>query len=201
MIFQDLGEISPEESIRIENSLFEDRSGNHLTIYSRNRPTVSLGRFNDPDASIDMKYARDHNIAVVRRISGGSAIYCDPHQLTYSLIVERDSFSSKEESYEVVCNCLIDTLAHIGITAEFKPRNDVLVNGMKISGCAQYRNRDSILHHGSLILKLDSETMDSVLKPVKDRKYGRLTSVEEVLGTVPSREALDDAFRKGFSKF
>ena len=90
------------------------------------------------------------------------------------------------------------TLAHLGIKAEYKPRNDVLVNGMKISGCAQYRDRERILHHGTLILRLDSGKMDGVLKKVKERKYPRLTSVEESLGYIPDRKRIIEAFEEGF---
>ncbi len=90
------------------------------------------------------------------------------------------------------------TLAHLGIDATYKPVNDVLVDGMKISGCAQYRDRDKLLHHGTLILRLDSERMDKVLRPVKERKYPGLTSVEGSLGYVPEREEILRAFEKGF---
>ena len=113
-------------------------------------------------------------------------------------MTERTAFRDKEESYRTICGYLVDTLGILGIDAEYKPMNDVLVNGKKISGCAQYRDRDTLLHHGTLILKLDSDMMDGVLRPVKDRKYPGLTSVEEALGYVPERKEILKAFGEGF---
>jgi lipoate-protein ligase A len=197
MLFSDAGFVSPEKSSELEREMFS--CGNDaLMIYSRDRPTVSLGRFSDKSECVNMKYAGYAGIDIVRRMSGGSPIYCDRDQITFSLTVGRKSFPSINGLYETSCNCLISTLSLLGIDAEYKPANDVLVNGMKISGSAQYRDRDRCLVHGSLILKLDERTMDAVLVPLKDRRYGRLTSVEESLGRVPGRQEIADAFRNGF---
>ncbi len=199
MFFTDYGTISPDEGLELEERLFRERKDCAM-IYSRDRPTVSLGRFNVLDDCADTSFLRENDIAVVRRMSGGSAIYTDSDQIVFTVITGRSSFDSKIDSYRVICSCLVRTLAHLGIEAEYKPKNDVLVNGMKISGCAQYRDRETILHHGTLILKLDSGTMDESLKRVKKRTYPRLTSVEEILGYVPERKRIAEAFSEGFSE-
>lgn len=193
----DLGIISPEEGLMAEERLFSE-GRDSVIIYTRDRPTVSLGRFNVLEDSMDTDFAERNGISVVRRISGGSAIYSDSDQLVFSVVTDRSRFASKTDSYEALCGCLVRTLAHLSIKAEYKPRNDVLVNGMKISGCAQYRDRERILHHGTLILRLDSGKMDGVLKKVKERKYPRLTSVEESLGYIPDRKRIIEAFEEGF---
>ena len=197
MIVNDLGIVTPEEGLRLERGLFLEGKDTAI-IYTRDRPTVSLGRFNVLDECVDTHYAEGNGITVVRRISGGSAIYSDQRQLVFSVVCNRSRFDSKTDSYETICGCLIRTLAHLGIKAEFKPRNDVLVNGRKISGCAQYRDRDTLLHHGTLILGLDRNVVDSVLRPIKERKYPGLTSVEEILGYTPERKEIEEAFREGF---
>ena len=197
MIVTDFGIVSPDEGLRLEDRLFSERKDT-VAIYTRDRPTVSLGRFNRLEECVDTRYAEDKGISIVRRRSGGSAIYSDRDQLVFTVITKRSAFPSKIDSYRAICGCLIDTLAHLGVSAEYKPRNDVLVNGMKISGCAQYRDRDTLLHHGTLILRLDSRTMDDVLIRVKDRKYPRLTSLEECLGYIPDRKTVVEAFEKGF---
>ena len=199
MFFKDFGTISPDEGLELEDRLFRER-GNCAAIYSRDRPTVSLGRFNVLEDSIDASFVEKNDIAVVRRMSGGSAIYTDSDQIVFTVITDRSSFDSKLDSYKVICSCLVKTLAHLGIEAEYKPKNDVLVNGMKISGCAQYRDRETLLHHGTLILRLDSGMMDRSLKRVKERTYPRLTSVEEALGHVPERKRIAEAFSEGFSE-
>ena len=197
MFFNDFGFVSPDEGSELEKRLLSERKRS-LSIYSRDRPTVSLGRFNDAGECADLDFAKRNGISVVRRMSGGSAIYSDSDQLVFTLVTDRSSFRDKEDSYRTICGCLVDTLGILGIEAEYKPMNDVLVNGRKISGCAQYRGRDTLLHHGTLILKLNSEMMDGVLRSVKERKYPGLTSVEDSLGYVPERKEILKAFGEGF---
>jgi lipoate-protein ligase A len=197
MFFKDIGIVTPDEALEAEHSLFT--SGRGMIVYTRDRPTISLGHFSDEALSIDRAYADTHGIAVIRRMSGGSAIYCDTDQITFCFVDDRSRFADKESSYRYLCGYMVDALAHLNVIAEYKPLNDVLVNGMKISGCAQYRDGNTLLHHGSLILRLDSSTMDSVLRPLKARSYGRLTSVEEASGIMPKREDVVRAFRTGFA--
>lgn len=197
MLFSDAGIVSPEEGMRLETENFR-RSDDSLLIYTRDRPTVSLGRFNETERYVDTDYAEEHSVTMIRRASGGSAVFTDSGQVIYSFSAPRDAFADKTESYKAVCGAVIGTLAHLGVKAEFKPVNDVLADGRKISGCAQYRDRDRVLLHGTLILRLDQRTMDSVLRPVKERKYGGLTSVEEMTGKMPKREEIAKAFEEGF---
>ena len=198
MFVTDHGIVSPDEGLMLEERLFRDRK-RCIALYTRGRPTVSLGRFNNIDEYVDTSFTEKNDIAVVRRMSGGSAIYSDRDQLVFTVVTERSAFTDKMDSYKVICNCLVDTLAHLGIEAEYKPRNDVLVDGKKISGCAQYRDRETLLHHGTLILRLNEKMMDGSLRRVKERKYPRLTSVEESLGYIPERKKMTEAFEKGFS--
>lgn len=198
MFFKDHGIVSPEEGLMLEERIFRERKP-CLILYTRDRPTVSLGRFNGIDEYVDTSFTEKNDIAIVRRISGGSAIYSDQDQLVFTVVTDRSTFEDKMDSYKVICGRLVDTLAHLGIKAEYKPRNDVLVDGMKISGCAQYRDRETLLHHGTLILRLNGKMMDGSLRRVKERKYPRLTSVEESLGYVPERKKIAEAFEKGFS--
>ena len=198
MIVTDHGIVSPEEGLMLEERLFRERR-NCVAVYTRDRPTVSLGRFNSIDDYVDRSFTDANGVTVVRRMSGGSAIYSDSDQLVFTVVADRSSFADKMDSYKVICNCLVDTLAHLEIRAEYKPRNDVLVDGMKISGCAQYRDRETLLHHGTLILRLNEGMMDGSLRRVKERKYPRLTSVEEALGYIPERKKIAEAFEEGFS--
>lgn len=168
-------------------------------IYSRNRPTVSLGRFADVEESLFIDNVKKNDVTVIRRLSGGSAIFCDENQITYSVVVERDRFDSKEEAYRTICSCVVSALTSLGVRAVYKPVNDILVDGKKISGSAQYRDQGHLMQHGSIILRLDQRTMDSVLRPLKKRKYPGLTSVEEALGRIPRREEMISALVSGFS--
>ncbi|MCQ2052782.1 MAG: lipoate--protein ligase family protein [archaeon] len=197
MKVKDYGIISPRDGLNLENTLFS-KGEPSLIIYSRNRPTISLGRFNILEDCVDQSVMKKNHIAVIRRMSGGSAIYTDMTQLIYSIIIKKSHFESKENSYKMFCECLVKTLECVGIKSTYKPVNDVLVGDMKISGCSQYRDKNTVLHHGTLIMKLDADIIDRVLKPIKNERRS-LTSIEECLGYLPDRREIVEAFEKSFN--
>lgn len=197
MKVKDYGVISPQNGLNLENMLFS-KGESALIIYSRDRPTISLGKFGILEDCVNRQVMNKNNITAIRRMSGGSAIYTDMTQLIYSITVKKSHIGSKENSYKTFCECLVGTLECIGIEAVYKPVNDVLVNEMKISGCSQYRDKNTVLHHGTLIMKLDADIIDRVLKPTKNERR-RLTSVEECLGYLPDRKEIVKAFEKSFN--
>ncbi len=202
MLFSDLGYLEPEDSVRNDDLLLRAHSSGDIPdlvcIYSRTRPAVSLGRSSIAEESVDLDYAKRMGIAIVRRASGGSAIFSDTYQITY-VAVFRDVGCPREDVFKKVCNCIVHALEHMGIRGEYKPVNDVLVDGRKISGSAQKRFRGSILQHGTLIVADVRDTMESVLIPLKKRSA--TTSLEEILGAIPRREDIVEALKAGFSSF
>lgn len=201
MRFVDLGVVTPEYSVCADKIILSSYSEDTLLLYSRNRPCVSVGRFQRMEDTVDLEYAKNNGISIVRRISGGSNIYSDERQLTYSLIVSRDRLPTRREgSFAVICGCVVSALRILGVDAEHKPINDILVSGKKISGGAQARTADAVLQHGSLILDVDDEVVRRSLRDNKKRTYDGLTSVRECLGRIPSRDAISDAMMTGFSE-
>jgi len=200
MRFVDLGTVTPEYSVCVDKVLLSSCSEDTLLLYSRDRPCISVGRFQREDETVDLEYTEKNDISVVRRASGGSNIYSDEHQLTYSLIVSRDRLRmDRNESFAVVCGCVVNALSILGIESEYKPVNDILVNGKKISGGAQARTANAILQHGSLILDINDDVVRLSLKDSKKRAYDGLTSMKECLGRIPSRDEIADAIIAGFS--
>ncbi|MDR0334359.1 MAG: lipoate--protein ligase family protein [Methanomassiliicoccaceae archaeon] len=201
MRYIDLGSVTPEYSVCVDKVILDLYSQDMLVIYSRDRPCVSVGRSQKIDDTVDLGYVNDNDIAVVRRVSGGSNIYSDSGQLTYSLIVSRDRLpASRNDSFAAVCGAVVAALKELGIDGSHKPVNDILVNGKKISGGAQARNKKAVLQHGSLILDVDNDIVRSSLIDTKKRTYGGLTSVKECLGYIPSRERIVNAIVSGFSE-
>lgn len=194
MLSYDAGIISPQRSVEIDAQAF-DIGKEMLMIYTRDQITISLGRFS-PEDSYDQEYARSNGMAVVRRISGGSPIFTDRGQITITYVSPRENFPSKESSYEYFGKCLVEALNSLDIKAEYKPVNDVLLNGKKISGSAQYRDEKTVLMHGSLILKKGKHF--DCLRPEKEVKYP-VTSIEDECGFVPTRKELLDALEASFS--
>ncbi|MCL2607442.1 MAG: lipoate--protein ligase family protein [Methanomassiliicoccaceae archaeon] len=203
MRFIDLGTVTPEYSVCADRVILGSHSqGNDtLLIYSRDRPCISVGRFQKIGETVNLEYTEKNDIPVVRRVSGGSSIYSDGNQMTYSLIISKDRLpATREGSFAAVCGAVVAALRALGITAEHKPVNDILVSGRKISGGAQARSGSAILQHGSIILDIDENVVASSLVNNKKRSYDGLTSIKECLGYIPSRKVIADALISGFSE-
>jgi len=182
-----------------------------LRFYSWQPPAVSIGYFQGIEQEVDLAVCKKLGVDVVRRLTGGGAVYHDK-ELTYSFIVpENSGLVSRNilESYGQICGFVVDGLRRIGLRAEFKPINDIVVNNKKISGNAQTRRDGMILQHGTILLDVDVKTMFSLLK-VPDEKMRdkmitaaeeRVTSVKKESGSAgfkEVRDALVMAFEKRF---
>jgi lipoate-protein ligase A len=203
--------ITPEESCSRDEAILESRIKdlvpNTLHLYRRNIPSVSLGYFQKICDAVDLDFCRSRNIRILRRMSGGSAIYTDSKQLIYAVII-KDDLGSVPESYKKICEAVILGLGFVGINAEFKPINDILVGGKKISGSAQLRRQGTILQHGTLLIDEDFETMFKALK-VPESKFkpmGLKHPVQKMAslkteGFNHEMDALKDAIARGFSEY
>ncbi len=186
----------------------EDKVPNTLHFYRRNVPTISLGYFQEVEKSVDLNFCQKHDISIVRRISGGSAIYADSGHLIYGLTVGQDYLSNdRNETFEKVCSAILFALKELNIVAEFKPPNDILVDGRKVSGSAQMRRWGIVLQHGTLVLNNDGNILSKALKmdiaKILDRGQQPetyVTSLSKVLGTSPDFEIVKKAIIHGFEK-
>jgi lipoate-protein ligase A len=169
----DSGLISPEESSATDEAILvariKDLVPDTLHFYMRDRPTVSLGYFQKVNSAVDLDFCKSRSIGILRRMSGGSAIYTDEKQLIYAAVLKRD-LGNVRESYEKLCGAVILGLSMLGIKAKFKPLNDILVGGKKISGSAQMRRQGAILQHGTILVEDDFEAMFKALK-VPEEKF------------------------------
>jgi lipoate-protein ligase A len=97
-----------------------------IHLYRRNRPTISLGYFERVEETVDIDVARERGIQLVRRFSGGSAIYTDQDQIIYAVVMGRDRLpSDPNDIYRMICSGIILGLEELGLEASFKPINDV----------------------------------------------------------------------------
>jgi lipoate-protein ligase A len=145
-------------------------------VYRWDPSTLSLGYHQDP-ATIDWEYCDRQGITVTRRPTGGGAIYHDSHgDISYAITAPAaDLPGDLMDSYELLCEALLAALEGLGIDADFAdeersaiyepacylravhPAHDVVVDGRKISGNAQYRQRDAVVQHGSLTFEATTE--------------------------------------------
>jgi len=199
-----------DESIML--AIKEGRSQPTLRFYRWNPSAVSIGTFQSMQEEVDVDYCRANNIDVIRRITGGGAVYHDYEgEITYSIILPKGHRLAPDDildSYRLLCSGIIKGLEYLGIQSEFKPINDIISGTKKISGNAQTRRHSCLLQHGTTIFDLDVELMFTVLKvpqeKISDKMISdikeRVTSVRSILGPSVSLQDLREALQYGFSE-
>lgn len=140
------------------NSLPGDRD---YFILWQNQPVVVIGRNQNALEEVNQDYVREKGIAVVRRLSGGGAVYHDQGNLNFTFIVTASLAESF--AFERFTRPLIHALAQVGVKAQNQGRNDVNIAGKKFSGNAQYRRHHRLLHHGTILFSTDLEMMAGAL--------------------------------------
>ncbi|MFH1821974.1 MAG: biotin/lipoate A/B protein ligase family protein [Methanobacteriota archaeon] len=188
----------------------EERSPNTIRFWRWLPSAVSLGCFQSVEREVDLGVAKRYGVDVVRRITGGGAVFHDyGGELTYSVVCgQGDVPHDIIDSYKLICGGLVCGLDVLGLRAEFRPVNDVQVNGRKISGSAQTRRWGSVLQHGTVLISPDVRLMFELLKvspeKISDKfiasVFERVTTVEREIGRRPSFEDIREAMKMGFEK-
>ena len=122
-----------------------------------------LGRNQIAEAEIDISCAKREGIQIVRRSSGGGTIFTDAGTLLYTLILPHAERDSLDAAREKIAGPVVKALNALGIPAKLEGRNDILTDGKKVSGIAQYIRHDRICTHGSLLYDTDLEMLTRVL--------------------------------------
>lgn len=140
-------------------------------IWYRDRRAVPMGRFQAYEDEVATDYVAEHDIDVVRRITGGGAMYVEPgNVITYSMYVPRSEVPDDiEESYATLDRWVIDALRDVGVDVEHEPLNDISHPDGKIGGSAQLRTGDAVLHHTTMSYDLDTKEMLRILRIGEDK--------------------------------
>lgn len=153
----------------------------------QNAPSIIVGKHQNTLEEINTEFVKENNINVVRRISGGGAVYHDLGNLNFTFIrkgIEREAIDFKTFILPIV-----KALAELGVKAELSGRNDITINGRKFSGNAQHLSGNKFLHHGTLLFATDLNRLQKALnvdrekiesKGVKSVK-SRVTNISEHL--------------------
>lgn len=188
------------------------RSPPTLRLYRWKPSAVSIGYFQSVNEEVNIEACRKKRVDIVRRITGGGAVYHSyDGEITYSVIIPESYEGIPKDiisSYEVICRGIIKALKWLGLKAEFKPVNDITVDGRKISGNAQTRRKGVILQHGTILLDLNIKEMFNVLKVSKEKISDKLikaveervTSLTNVTGMKPDFTKISQLLIKGFSE-
>ncbi len=146
----------------------EGLRGPTLRIWEWNEPAVIIGSFQSVKNEVDEEAAAEHNATLVRRISGGGAMYMEPEaSITYALYIPGELVRgmSFADSYAYLDDWVLEALKSLGIDAVYKPLNDITSPLGKIGGAAQKRlGSGAILHHVTMAYDMDPTAMTSVLR-------------------------------------
>ncbi len=177
-----------------------------LRIWEWASGSVVLGRFQSVRNEVDMEAAEEHGITVVRRITGGGAMFNEPQNtITYSLYAPEELVRGMSfiDSYSYLDDWVLQGLRKIGVDAVYQPINDIASSVGKIGGAAQTRRKGVVLHHAMLSYDIDADKMLQVLRigreklsdkgtksarkrvsPVRDQsQMGRSDVIDSLLGT------------------
>lgn len=155
----------------------------------QNDNTVLLGRNQNPYKEVNWDYMKETQAKLVRRPSGGGCIYTDKNIVQYTIITKKE-----EDSLRKFTEPVVNYLNEKGVKAEFTGRNDIIVDGRKISGNAQYKDRELMIHHGSIIYQDSSIDIGKLLTPAKLKLAKKsLTSVKSRITSLKSMMNMDIA--------
>jgi len=157
----DLKSTDPYFNLAVDEYLLKQRNENFLVI-SVNDSSVVTGKHQVAHREINTKYAFEHSIPLIRRISGGGTVYHDTGNLNFSFVL--NSSEGKQIDFRKYTLPVITFLDSLGITAQLEGRNDLKANGLKISGNAEHVFRNRVLHHGTLLFRADLDILRNVLR-------------------------------------
>ncbi len=211
----DTGYMTAAQNIALDDILLklrnDDKIPDTLRLLQFRPNAVLVGFHQSIEQEVRIDFCQQKNIDINRRITGGGTIYLDEPQLGWELIASRwdpDIPKNIDELYAKVCEGAVRGLKHLGIDAEFRPRNDIEVEGRKISGTGGSFESNSFFFQGTLLTDFDVESMIRALRiPLEKLKPKELESAKErvtclkwELEELPPTDAVKDAIIKGFSE-
>lgn len=159
----------------------------------QNQPTVVIGRNQNAIEEINQAYIKEKGITVARRMSGGGAVYHDFGNLNFTFVVEENNDFA---NFAKFTRPVINALQRLGIEAENNGRNDITIGGRKFSGNAQFKHKNRLMHHGTILFATSIEEMVEALNPSAEKisskgiksVRSRVTNIDEHLATPVSIE-------------
>ncbi len=154
---------NPYFNLASEEYLLKQTNGYYIYLWI-NAPSVIVGVNQNALEEVNLNFTNENDIKVVRRLTGGGAVYHDLANLCYTVIAP---YSESENAYKKFTAPVIEYLNELGLNAEFSGRNDILIDGKKVSGNAQTVYKDRVLVHGTLLFDSDLSVLEKALKPNK----------------------------------
>ena len=162
--YLDLTTTAPSFNLALEQYVFDSlpKDRNYFMLW-QNDKAVIIGKHQNTLAEINESYVRSHGISVVRRLSGGGAVYHDLGNLNFTFIA--DAFDTEHLNFRLFCLPVVRTLESIGVHAKISGRNDITIDGKKFSGNSEYMKNGRVMHHGTILFSSDLDAVKNALKP------------------------------------
>lgn len=178
--------------------------------FLRFEPCALIGFHQDVGQELKEDYCAEHGIVIQRRMTGGGAIYFDETQIGWELYLDKSVLGTADmgEIARIICEAAAKGISDLGVNAVFRPRNDIEVDGRKISGTGGAFDGDSLLYQGTLLIEFDVEKMLRVLRIPAEKLTGkaiesareRVVNLKDLLGEVPSIETVQNSVQQAFAK-
>lgn len=189
------------ENIAFNRALLEARQADEAPStlrFLRFTPSALLGFHQSADQELNLEYCRTHGVTIQRRITGGGAIYCDETQLGWELYLHKSDLdcADMQAVSQRICTAAARGMQTLGIHAQYRPRNDIEVDGRKISGTGGAFDGDALMFQGTLLIQFDVEKMLRVLR-ISGEKLStktiasareRVANLADLLGMAPALE-------------
>lgn len=158
---------NPYFNLAFEEYLFSLEDNKNYMLLWQNEPTIVVGKYQNTAEEINSEYVKEKGIHVVRRITGGGAVYHDLGNLNYTFINKGNE--KKEFDFKKFTLPIVKALGRLGVAAELSGRNDITIDQKKFSGNAQYVKQGKVLHHGTLLFNSRMEELAKALKVSEDK--------------------------------
>lgn len=195
-IIKNSGITDPALNLALEEHCYRCLDPCHdYVLFYINQPSIIVGNHQNPFQEVNFKVAAQKQIRPIRRISGGGTVYHDPGNLNFSFMT---GFNEEMLDYfKKLLQPILDTLHHLGVPAQLTAKNNVIVDGRKISGNSQHTNMRRMLSHGTLLFDADlamlRQVLQSNLQVIQSRAVAsipsRVTNISDYLSRPMDMEA------------
>ena len=203
MIYIESTSTNPYYNLPLEEYVFErtDPGENYFMLW-QNENTIVVGKYQNTAEEVNQEFVQAHGIRVVRRLSGGGAVYHDEGNLNFTFIADQKGLSGF--NFRVFVKPVLEALETLGVHAEFTGRNDLVLDGCKFCGNSQYARHDRVLHHGCIMLDSNLDKVGDALR-VREAKFtsrsvksvrSRVTTINEHAPRKITMQEFKDALKE-----